>query len=163
MPAEHAAQGDIDLGNDMVESVENCRIWRDTPYESGCLQAPRNEIKNRFESKTHICGSSWQECVQRHNQIDVWRYGCWYRDTSYDTVHLLIRNCAWLTRNENYYNLWNASPVLNPLRGRKIISMFGITVVLYFVKIFSGSRNYQMLRGQNKLLSSSWVGWTKGE
>ena len=45
-------------------------------------------------------------------------------------------------------------PVLSSSR----ISMFGITVVLYFVKIFSGSRNYQMLRGQNKLLSSSWVG-----
>ena len=47
--AEHAAQGDIDLGNDMVESVENCRILRDTPYESGCV-CRRREMKSKTDS-----------------------------------------------------------------------------------------------------------------
>ena len=48
--AEHAAQGDIDLGDDIVESVENLEDMKGhTVREWVCLQAPRNEIKNRFK------------------------------------------------------------------------------------------------------------------
>ena len=48
--AEQAAQGDMDLGEDMVESIENLEDMKGhTVREWVCLQAPRLEIKNRFK------------------------------------------------------------------------------------------------------------------
>jgi DNA replication licensing factor MCM2 len=48
--AEQAAHGDIDIGEDMVESIENLEDMKGhSVREWVCLQAPRLEIKNRFK------------------------------------------------------------------------------------------------------------------
>ncbi|CAB3988376.1 DNA replication licensing factor MCM2, partial [Paramuricea clavata] len=48
--AEQAAHGDMDMGEDMIESIENLEDMKGhSVREWVCLQAPRLEIKNRFK------------------------------------------------------------------------------------------------------------------
>ena len=48
--AEQAAHGDMDMGEEMIESIENLEDMKGhSVREWVCLQAPRLEIKNRFK------------------------------------------------------------------------------------------------------------------
>lgn len=48
--AERAAEGDVDMAEDMIESIENLEDMKGhSVREWVCLQAPRLEIKNRFK------------------------------------------------------------------------------------------------------------------